>query len=289
MSYYTVLGLKKEPFSTSPDPDFFYLSPEHKSALTNILIEIRLKRGLSVILGDVGTGKTSLSRKLFQVLSSKENISYYMILDPSYESEQMFLFSLIRTFGIELKDDNLNMLTLKDTIKHFLFQKAVHENKIVVLLVDEAQKLNPMSLEVLRMLLNYETNEFKLLQLVLLGQMELLPRIVDIRNFMDRISLQYTLTPFREDETKEMIDFRIRQAGYESRVSLFRDDSIREIYQRTQGYPRRIAMLCHKALKFLVMRNKPIISADIIREIINNEEQLGWQIREKDLLLKNNY
>jgi len=83
MSYYTVLGFKKEPFSTSPDPEFFYQSAEHRAALTNILIEVRLKRGLSVVLGDIGTGKTTLSRKLFQVLSTRKDLDYYMILDPS--------------------------------------------------------------------------------------------------------------------------------------------------------------------------------------------------------------
>lgn len=287
MSYYTVLGFKKEPFSTSPDPEFFYQSDEHKAALVNILIEIRLKRGLSVVLGDIGTGKTTLSRKMFQMLSSRENINFYMILDPSYDTEHMFLLSLVGTFGIDLKTDNCNIVDLKEGIKRFLFQKGVNENKTIVLLIDEAQKLNTMSLELLRMLLNYETNEFKLLQLVLLGQIELMPRIVDIKNFMDRVSLRYTLTPFRKEETKEMIKFRIRQAGYQGGEELFTDDAIGEIYQYTQGYPRRIGMLCHKALKFLVMRNKPIVTPEVIKEVIDNEVRLGWHT--KDLLLKNNY
>ena len=100
MSYYKVLGLEKEPFSTSPDPAFFYQSDEHKTALTNILIEIRLKRGLSVILGDIGTGKTTLSRKLFQLLASRQDINFFMLLDPTYDSEELFLSALIRLFGI---------------------------------------------------------------------------------------------------------------------------------------------------------------------------------------------
>jgi len=286
MSYYTVLGFQKEPFSTSPDPDFFYQSYEHKTALTNILIEIRLKRGLSVVLGDIGIGKTTLSRKLFQVLNVRENIEQYMILDPSYDSEYTFLLALIRIFGIELKKDNSNILDLKEELKRFLFQKGVNENKAIVLLVDEAQKLNSMSLELLRMLLNYETNEFKLLQLVLLGQMELLPRLLDIRNFTDRVSLHYILTPFKEEETKEMIKFRIRQANYEGSEDLFTQDAITQIHQYTQGYPRRIAMICHKALKFLVMKNMPIVTDGIIKEIIDSEAK-EWHI--KDLLLKKSY
>ena len=88
MSYFKVLGFEKEPFSTSPDPDFFYLSKEHEAALANILIELRLKRGLSVILGDVGTGKTTLSRKLIQELKDRPDFIFHIILDPSFESEE---------------------------------------------------------------------------------------------------------------------------------------------------------------------------------------------------------
>jgi general secretion pathway protein A len=284
MNYYTVLGLEKEPFSTSPEPDFFYQSHGHRSTLTNMLIEIRLRRGLSVVLGDIGTGKTTLSRKLFQQISSREYIDFYMILDPTYETEELFLISLIKTFGIEIDIFNSNILEFKTAIKDFLFQKGVNENKIIVLLVDEAQKLNPLSLEVLRMLLNYETNEFKLLQLMLLGQMELLPSLNATKNLMDRVSSIQVLTPFNMRETKEMIEFRVRQAGYTRNDSLFSEEAIREIYKHTQGYPRRIGMLCHKALKLLVMREKASVDMEIIKELIDHEVKLRWQ--RSDILQK---
>lgn len=287
MSYYKVLGLEREPFSTSPDPDFFYQSLEHKTALTNILIEIRLRRGLSVILGDIGTGKTTLSRKLFQMLGSRENIDFYMMLDPAYDTEYLFLLSLLETFGIETDVPEPTILDLKQQIKRFLFQKGVNENRTVVLLIDEVQKLNPLSLEVLRILLNYETNEFKLLQLVLLGQMEILPRLIDTKNFIDRVSLKYTLGPFSEQETREMIEFRIGRAGYNGAEKLFREEAFKEIYEATGGYPRRIAMLCHKALKCIVMKNRPIVDNEIIRGLIDSEAKLGWQ--DRDLLLKKTY
>jgi general secretion pathway protein A len=287
VSYYKVLGLQKEPFSTSPDPAFFFESMEHKTALTNILIEIRLKRGLSVILGDVGTGKTTLSRKLFQMFGNRENIDFFMILDPTYETEFLFLMSLVKTFGLELKVKDPTILDLREEIKRFLFQKGVNEKKTVVLLIDEVQKLNSMSLEVLRILLNYETNEFKLLQLVLLGQMEFLPRLVETRNLVDRVSLKYTLGPLNEEETRQMIEFRIARAGYQSGEKLFSDKAYREIHKYTKGYPRRISMLCHKALKNIVMENKLFVDEKTIQNIINSEVKLGWQ--KEDQLLKNNY
>ncbi|MFH1504287.1 MAG: AAA family ATPase [Candidatus Omnitrophota bacterium] len=287
MSYYKILGLEKEPFSTSPDPEFFYQSAGHRKALANVLIEIRLRRGLSVVLGDVGVGKTTLSRKLLQILRSKENIDFHMILDPSFESEHLFLLSLVKTFGIENIGPNTNTIDLKEAVESFLFRRGVGEQKTVVLLIDEAQKLNLLSLEVLRILLNYETNNFKLLQLVLLGQTELLPLLVDTPNIMDRISLKYTLGPFDKEDTIEMVEFRLRQAGYKGAEKLFAKGAFSDIYEYTRGYPRRISMLCHKALKILIMKNKPIISSDIIREIIDSEVKLGWQ--RKGLLLKSNY
>jgi len=287
MSYFAVLGLNKEPFSTSPDPNFFYDSSEHRAALMRLVIEIRLKRGLSVVLGDVGTGKTTLSRKLFQMLKERDDVIFHMILDPTFDTEEIFLDSLVRTFKIEITAAKPSILDYKEAIKRYLFEKGAEQNKTVVLLIDEAQKLNSVSLEALRMLLNYETNEFKLLQLVILGQMELLPRLTDVRNLIDRVSLLYTLTPFGIDETKEMIEFRVRQAGYLGGEKLFNEQAISEIFKYTEGYPRRIGMLCHKALKLLVMKNKPIVDSEIIKELVNHEANLRWQ--KTNLLLKNSY
>ncbi|MFH0918297.1 MAG: AAA family ATPase [Candidatus Omnitrophota bacterium] len=289
MSYFKVLGFEKEPFSTSPDPDFFYLSKEHESALANILIELRLKRGLSVILGDVGTGKTTLSRKLIQELKDRPDFIFHIILDPSFESEEPLLTSLSKNFEIPVNSDTpLGIVALREGLERFLFQKGVNENKTVTLIIDEAQKLNASSLEVLRVLLNYETNEFKLIQLVLLGQLELHAKITEMANFFDRISFKYTLNPLDFEETREMIEFRLKQAGYSANMHLFLDDAIKEVHQYTRGYPRRITMLCHRALKTLVLKNKFVIDAPLIQEIINEEIESGWH--RKDLSLqKNNF
>ena len=289
MSYYKVLGFEKEPFSTSPDPNYFYLSREHEQALTNTLIELRLRRGLSVVLGDIGTGKTTLSRKLIQELKARREVIFHIILDPTFEDEHIFLRSLARHFQIPINDSSEGAtLDIRDSLERFLFQKGVTENKSVVLIIDEAQKLSERSLEVLRVLLNYETNEYKLLQLVLLGQTELHEKIINIPNFFDRISFKYMLNPFSLQETEEMINFRIRKAGYKAKMHLFLKDAILEIHQATQGYPRRITMLCHKALKELVMRNRSVVSAGVIEDIVQNEMRAGWH-RKDPLLLKNSY
>lgn len=277
MSYYKILGLEKEPFSTSPQPDFFYLSCSHRSALANILMEIYSKRGLSVLLGEVGTGKTTLSRRVLQQLAPRENIDFYMIMDPCFKTEKLFLTSLIETFKIDIDASKNNILKCKSALKNFLFQKGVEEKKITVLLIDEAQKLDPVSLESLRILLNYETNEYKLLQVVLLGQLELVPILNKAENLIDRISSIQRLRPFTLQETKEMIDFRVGQAGYKKSQPLFPNEAIRQIYRYTGGYPRKIGMFCHKALKLSVMRDKSSVDSEIINEIENREAGLKWQ------------
>ena len=277
MSYYRVLGFEKEPFSTSPDPDFFYLSHEHDRALTNVLIELRLKRGLSVVLGDVGTGKTTLSRKLVQDLREREDCLFHIMLDPSFENRTLFMQSLVKNFGVPVESASPSITDLRESLERFLFQKGVVEGKTVILIIDEAQKLDPMSMEVLRLLLNYETNQFKLLQLVLLGQTELLSSIRSIPNFMDRISFKTMLNPLDYEEMNEMIHFRIRQAGYQPKMDLFLQEALKEVYQATRGYPRQVTMLCHRALKQMLMKNKAVVDRDIIQGLLEEEAQYGWQ------------
>jgi len=123
--------------------------------------------------------------------------------------------------------------------------------------------------------------------LIFLGQVELLPLLIQTKNLMDRVSLKYTLGPFSEQETREMVEFRLRQAGYNGRERLFNNEAFKKIHESTKGYPRRISMLCHKALKHLVMKNRPFVNEEIIKEIVDSEARLGWQ--NKDLLLKKSY
>ncbi|MBI4336033.1 MAG: AAA family ATPase [Candidatus Omnitrophica bacterium] len=270
MSYYEALNLKKEPFSTSPDPDFFYRSVAHNTALQRLEIAVRLRRGLSLILGDVGTGKTTLSRILIQLFGQEDNFIFHMMLDPSHKSEFQFLYSLTKMFNVI--PTFRSTLDYKESIERYLFQKGVDEKKTIVLIIDEGQKLTPTFLEILRTLLNYETNEYKLLQLVILAQMEILPRIKRIKNFYDRVILKYIINPLDENETSQMIEFRLRQAGLEPSSRLFSDAAVGLIYQTSMGYPRKISILCHNALETLVMNDKRLVDEDLMKLVIEQEK-----------------
>jgi general secretion pathway protein A len=269
MSYYELLNLKKEPFSTSPDPEFFYRSSAHNTALQRLEIAIRLRRGLSVILGDVGTGKTTLSRILIQLFGQDDNYVFHMMLDPSYKSEFQFLYSLTKMFNVI--PTFRSTLDYKEAIEKYLFQKGVDEHKTIVLIIDEGQKLTPTFLEILRTLLNYETNEYKLLQLVILAQMEILPKIKRIKNFYDRVVLKYIINPLDENETREMIDYRLRQAGMDTSASLFTEGAVKALYNKSLGYPRKISILCHNALESLVMYDKRVVDEELINKVIEQE------------------
>ena len=283
--YYSLLGFDREPFSTSPDPEFFYHTREHNLALTNLLIELRLRRGLCVIFGDVGTGKTTLSRKLLHELNKRGDMIFHMILNPSFSSENQFLSSVVRNFNIDLPNGidvkNSDIMELKDAIEKFLIQKTIEENRTIILIIDEAQKLDLSTLETLRILLNFETNAHKLIQLVLLGQLELYSKVVHMSNFMDRISFKFTLNPLDVKETGELIEFRVSKAGYKGDKKLFLDEAISEIYNHTKGYPRKINLLCHKILKELVMQDQSIIDRQVVLDVIAKEGQ--WLSATKEI------
>lgn len=271
MSYYKLLGLAREPFSTSPDPHFFYLSAAHRAALYRLRIAVRLQRGLSLVLGDVGTGKTTLSRRLSQLLPQDGPIDLHVVLNPYFESDQQFLLALMEAFHLGIPSDPPPVRSLLTTVERYLFQRGVDEERIVVLLIDEAQQLSPSNLEILRALLNYETADRKLLQLILMAQLEFMPALRTLRALWDRVSLRYVLNPLDERETKALIEFRLRQAGYQGADPLFTDEAIQEIYLATQGYPRRIALLCHDALERLVMDGRASVSAALVHDLASRD------------------
>ncbi len=271
MSYYRALGLEKEPFSTSPDPSFFYNSASHRAALCRLQIAIALKRGLSVMIGDIGTGKTTVSRKLSRALNEDKNVVFRMILNPYFRTEKQFLSRMAALFHVPLPKGRLTSLDYMESIERYLFTQGVEQNKTVVLLIDESQILPDFVFEVLRILLNYETNEFKILQLVLVGQMELLPRITRMANFWDRVSAKVMLKSLSVGEVRELIEARLRYAGYRGTNPMFAPESIELIFEHTEGFPRRVNLFCHNVLEQMVMHDRRHVDLQLVHRVIENE------------------
>lgn len=274
MSYYRALGLQKEPFSTSPDPSLFYLSDEHRAALYRLRISIKLRRGLSLILGDVGAGKTTLSRRFIQLVRDEPNVIVHMMLNPIFRSEKEFLREISLRFGIPVSPDRDETTYYYNEIENYLFKKGVNEGQTIVLIIDEAQKLSDECLESLRGLLNYETNEYKILQLALFSQMELVPRLLPMKNFWDRISLKHVLHPLRREEMQKMIAFRLQMAGYQSPVQLFTEEAMQVIYRATDGFPRQVTQLCHDCLEYLVMYNRSYVDRTLVESLVARDSRL---------------
>lgn len=260
MDYFRILNLKKEPFSNSPDPEFFYPSHKHAECLQLLEMAIRLKRGLNVVLGEVGTGKTTLCRKLLQQLSTttgKDGIELHLILDPSFSSPHEFLSIIAGYFSLVVPGDNKTEWQLKELIKNYLFAKGVDEGKIVVLLIDEGQMLTEACIEILREFLNYETNECKLLQIVIFAQKEFREKLTERANFANRINLYQTLTPLSFRETCRMVSYRISQTSENGAGQrLFTYPGLLALYRETGGFPRAINMLCHQVVLALIIQNR---------------------------------
>jgi general secretion pathway protein A len=260
MDYFEILNLNKEPFSNSPDPDFFFQSGRHRDCLQKLEISVRLRRGLNVVVGEVGTGKTTLCRQLIRKFSGDPKIETYLMLDPHFPNPDDFLSAIDRMFHERTKvfpSGQEYESNVKERIKQVLFQKGVDEDRTLVLIIDEGQKISAACLEMLRELLNYETNDHKLLQIIIFAQKEFEDMMASHENFTDRISLYHSLGPLDFRDTWRMIAFRLQQAGRDKTVRpVFSLAAFFAIYISTGGYPRKIVNLCHQSLLAMIVQNR---------------------------------
>lgn len=260
MDYFKILNLYREPFSNSPEPEFFYQSSQHLGCLQQLELAIRLRRGLNVVMGEVGTGKTTLCREIIRRFTDtkedRNEIETHLLLDPSFSAPLEFLSTVAISFGLTVENGESEW-QIKEAIKNHLFQKGVDEKKTVVLIIDEGQKLPEFAREILREFLNYETNEQKLLQIVIFAQNEFGKILKDHQNFADRVNQYYLLRPLSFRETWAMIRFRLERAGRPANAPpLFTLPGIWAVYRATEGYPRRIITLCHQVMLTLIIQNR---------------------------------
>ena len=241
--YLEFYGLKQPPFDITPNPRFLFHSTKHREAFNHLLYGIRERKGFVQLTGEVGAGKTTLCRALLEQLDGK--FSTALILNPVLSGDEL-MKAIATEYGLEVKGkDRLETMA---TISDFLLRQTL-AGKETVLIIDEAQNLTEELLEQVRLISNIETDDRKLLQIVLMGQPELRERLNShkLRQLRQRITVRYHLNPLTRVEVGQYIQHRITLAG--SRIApVFTRMAVWRIYGYSQGVPRLVNALCDKAL-----------------------------------------
>jgi general secretion pathway protein A len=246
--YAAHFGLKREPFSIAPDPRYLFMSERHREALAHLLYGVRGGGGFVLLTGEIGAGKTTVCRCFLEQVPKRCNVAY--IFNPKLTALEL-LQSVCEEFRIEVHARSAGGATLKDHVdalnEYLLRSHAAGFNS--VLIIDEAQNLSIDVLEQLRLLTNLETNERKLLQIILIGQPELREMLLkpELEQLAQRVVARFHLDPLAEDETAHYIKHRLSVAGMNGLIPFDRDARHR-IYELTRGVPRRINLLCDRAL-----------------------------------------
>lgn len=240
--YNDFYGFREAPFNITPDPRFLFFSDRHREAYNHILFGLRERKGFIQITGEVGAGKTTVCRALLEELGPRYRTA--LILNPCLTGDQL-LRSILIELGLEGSDDRV--IALQRLNQYLLDQLA--EGNDVVLLIDEAQDLSHDLLEQIRLLSNLETDQRKLLQIVLLGQPELREKLDDpgLRQLRQRITVRYHLAPLSRQEMEHYIQHRLQVVGANGRPSFSRW-ALGSIYRYSGGVPRLVNAVCDKAL-----------------------------------------
>lgn len=245
----THFSLVEKPFRISPDPRFLYFSDQVKEAFAKCEYMARERVGPIYLYGPIGSGKTSMMRRMYEHLSQDEHFNVALLISPNLKSSNSFLRLIMESF--EVKTERAYDQSLKN-FEQFLLQQY-SENKIPLLLVDEAQYMNRDTLKLLHYLLNFETNEVKLLQVVLAGQEELSEKILRYRELASRM-FPVAINSMSPTDLEEMISFRWLVAGGNERDIPFDNtdqETYKTIYSYSKGLPRDAIKICDEVLRDL--------------------------------------
>ncbi len=261
--YLKYWGFKIFPFENVPDPDLFYFSATHEEALTRLIYAARMRKGAAMLSGEIGCGKTTLSKVYVQELS-EEKYDIGMIINPKLEAKEFLQEILYQLDVQEIPDTKVECLR---SLNNKMLSN-LSAGKETVLIVDEAQLLDESTFEEIRLLLNFQLNNRYLLTVILIGQPELMQKVKEIEQLEQRIAIRYHLTPFDPDETVSYIEFRQRNAGRHD--SVFTEEALGAIYENTSGVPRKINNLCDLSLLIGFSMKKAVIERDIVENIIDD-------------------
>lgn len=269
--YRQYYNLREMPFNVTPDPKFLYLSPTHQEALSHLKYGIEDHKGFIVLTGEVGCGKTTLCRCLLDDLPPKK-YETVLILNPRINEEQLIL-NILRELGIPYREHAIADRT--GMLNEALLQR-IDDGKEIVMIIDEAQNLTFEVLEQIRLLSNLETDDRKLLQIILMGQPEFKDRLRErrLRQLRQRVLVYFDLKALNVTETAAYIQHRLTTAGSNGRPR-FTPRALHSIYRLTSGTPRLINNLCDKALLSAYIRNSDEVNWWDVRRAIKDIKQLS--------------
>ncbi len=256
-------GLKEIPFDVNPDPRFLFPSSDHQEALTRMMYGVKMRKGLIVLIGDAGTGKTTLLHTLLRHLG-EEAISAW-VFNTTLEAEDLLRY-VCRDFGVQVRSENRAEMLLE--LYQFLIRNFECKRN-ALLIVDEAQNLSARTLEEIRLLTNLETSNTKLVQILLVGQppLEKTLRLPELRQFRQRVAVRFQLRPLSSVQVGEYIIHRLRVAGARTPQRFFTPDAVAEIHRLSGGIPRIINCICDNALLHAFILGRTYVDANLLRRL----------------------
>lgn len=264
--YLAHFKLKKNPFGMTPDPNLLFMTECHSDALAGVTYSILTGKGFVVLIGDAGTGKTTVISRMLRYVP-RDKATFSVLLNPTLTADE-FLESVLVDFGIT----DIPASKVQRLVKLQEFVTEAHAiGKTCVLVVDEAHKLSPEVLEEIRLLTNFENADRKLLQILLAGQTELATVLNrgDLRQLKQRIAVRCTLHPLSQNEVQAYMRFRWAGAGAENALP-FESAAIQTIASVSRGVPRIINVICDNALVIAFSEGKPIVTAAHVDQAVRD-------------------
>jgi general secretion pathway protein A len=261
--YARFFGLRQQPFSIAPDPRYLYMSERHREALAHLLYGVTGGGGFVLLTGEIGAGKTTVCRCFLEQIPKRCNVAY--IFNPKQTVTEL-LRSVCDEFRIPRRPEGATVKDYVDALNEFLLQThSVGQSN--VLIIDEAQNLSADVLEQLRLLTNLETHERKLLQIILIGQPELRTMLArpELEQLAQRVIARFHLEALTPKETVRYIRHRLAVAGM-NRPLPFEPEALKRVFQLSRGVPRRINLLCDRALLGAYAGNKPAVDVEIVEK-----------------------